>query len=178
MDLIYCRLYFSFLSSINKINKSLVLSIWNPLHQFSRNHPRQIQCRKCEQIPSGPGCDIFIVIQRRLTHTFVCTLVIDPLHSPSYFIFLLFSYLSYTAPSAAPKNFTFELSEQQLTLSWAALDQEELHGRLLAYKVQWNQGGESQVHHCKGRHLWRKFCYIDSFIELNCFSIGAEWLIS
>ncbi|KTG43614.1 hypothetical protein cypCar_00001248 [Cyprinus carpio] len=48
------------------------------------------------------------------------------------------------APSAAPKNFTFELSEQQLTLSWAALDQEELRGRLLAYKVQWNQGGESQ----------------------------------
>uniref|UniRef100_A0A8C1G337 Tyrosine-protein kinase receptor TYRO3 n=1 Tax=Cyprinus carpio TaxID=7962 RepID=A0A8C1G337_CYPCA len=33
------------------------------------------------------------------------------------------------APSAAPKNFTFELSEQQLTLSWAALDQEELRGR-------------------------------------------------
>uniref|UniRef100_A0A671LCQ9 Tyrosine-protein kinase receptor TYRO3 n=1 Tax=Sinocyclocheilus anshuiensis TaxID=1608454 RepID=A0A671LCQ9_9TELE len=51
------------------------------------------------------------------------------------------------APSAAPKNFTFELSEQQLTLSWAALEQEELRGRLLAYKVQWNQGGESQVHH-------------------------------
>uniref|UniRef100_A0A8C2HC76 Tyrosine-protein kinase receptor TYRO3 n=1 Tax=Cyprinus carpio TaxID=7962 RepID=A0A8C2HC76_CYPCA len=48
------------------------------------------------------------------------------------------------APSAAPKNFTFELSEQQLTLSWAALEQEELRGRLLAYKVQWNQGGESQ----------------------------------
>uniref|UniRef100_A0A8C1U0P4 Tyrosine-protein kinase receptor TYRO3 n=1 Tax=Cyprinus carpio TaxID=7962 RepID=A0A8C1U0P4_CYPCA len=50
------------------------------------------------------------------------------------------------APSAAPKNFTFELSEQQLTLSWAALEQEELRGRLLAYKVQWNQGGESQVY--------------------------------
>ncbi|KAG1973221.1 tyrosine-protein kinase receptor TYRO3 [Pimephales promelas] len=48
------------------------------------------------------------------------------------------------APSAAPKNFTFELSEQQLTLSWAALEQEELCGRLLAYKVQWNQGGENQ----------------------------------
>ncbi|RXN27367.1 tyrosine- kinase receptor TYRO3 [Labeo rohita] len=48
------------------------------------------------------------------------------------------------APAAAPKNFTFELSEQQLTLSWAALEQEELRGRLLAYKVQWSQGGESQ----------------------------------
>uniref|UniRef100_A0A673J8B6 Tyrosine-protein kinase receptor TYRO3 n=1 Tax=Sinocyclocheilus rhinocerous TaxID=307959 RepID=A0A673J8B6_9TELE len=59
------------------------------------------------------------------------------------------------APSAAPKNFTFELSEQQLTLSWAALEQEELRGRLLAYKVQWNQGGESQVHHCKGRHTYK-----------------------
>uniref|UniRef100_A0A672PDI5 Tyrosine-protein kinase receptor TYRO3 n=1 Tax=Sinocyclocheilus grahami TaxID=75366 RepID=A0A672PDI5_SINGR len=59
------------------------------------------------------------------------------------------------APSAAPKNFTFELSEQQLTLSWAALEQEELRGRLLAYKVQWNQGGESQVRHCKGRHTYK-----------------------
>ncbi|NP_571507.2 tyrosine-protein kinase receptor TYRO3 precursor [Danio rerio] len=48
------------------------------------------------------------------------------------------------APSAAPKNFTFDLSEQQLTLSWATLEQEELRGRLLAYKLQWNQGGESQ----------------------------------
>lgn len=75
----------------------------------------------------------------------VYTVVIDPLH--------LFSYLSYTAPAAAPKNFTFELSEQQLTLSWAALEQEELRGRLLAYKVQWSQGGESQVHHCKRRTL-------------------------
>ncbi|KAK3563199.1 hypothetical protein QTP86_018221 [Hemibagrus guttatus] len=47
-------------------------------------------------------------------------------------------------PSAAPKNLTFHLTEQQLSLNWAALDNEELNGRLLAYKVQWNIGGESQ----------------------------------
>ncbi|XP_030641036.1 tyrosine-protein kinase receptor TYRO3 [Chanos chanos] len=49
-----------------------------------------------------------------------------------------------SVPSAAPKNFTFELTEQQLSLRWAALEEEELHGRLLAYKVQWTLGGESQ----------------------------------
>lgn len=66
-----------------------------------------------------------------------------------FLLFSYLSYLSYTAPSAAPKNFTFELSEQQLTLSWAALEQEELRGKLLAYKVQWNHAGENQVHHYK-----------------------------
>lgn len=54
-------------------------------------------------------------------------------------------YLLYTAPLAAPKNLTFELKDQQLTLSWALLEEAELRGRLLAYKVQWSQGGESQV---------------------------------
>lgn len=53
--------------------------------------------------------------------------------------------LLYTAPSASPKNLTFRLTEQQLSLTWAPLDEEELNGRLLAYKVQWNVGGESQV---------------------------------
>ncbi|TRY95178.1 hypothetical protein DNTS_002634 [Danionella cerebrum] len=48
------------------------------------------------------------------------------------------------APSAAPQNLTFDLSEQQLTLAWASLEQEELRGRLQGYKVQWNQAGESQ----------------------------------
>ncbi|KAL4656485.1 tyrosine-protein kinase receptor TYRO3 [Arapaima gigas] len=47
-------------------------------------------------------------------------------------------------PSAAPQNLTFDLSEQQLSLRWAALEESELHGRLQAYKVQWNVGGESQ----------------------------------
>lgn len=47
-------------------------------------------------------------------------------------------------PSASPKNLTFHLTEQQLTLTWAALEEEELNGRLLAYKVQWNVGGENQ----------------------------------
>lgn len=52
----------------------------------------------------------------------------------------------YTVPSAVPKNLTFQLTEQQLSLTWAALSEEELNGKLLAYKVQWNVGGESQVH--------------------------------
>ncbi|GAA6109419.1 tyrosine-protein kinase receptor TYRO3 isoform X2 [Tachysurus ichikawai] len=47
-------------------------------------------------------------------------------------------------PLAAPKNLTFHLTEQQLSLNWAALEEEELNGRLMAYKVQWNVGGESQ----------------------------------
>ncbi|KAM6969101.1 LOW QUALITY PROTEIN: tyrosine-protein kinase receptor TYRO3 [Tautogolabrus adspersus] len=49
-----------------------------------------------------------------------------------------------SVPSAAPRNLTFSLSEEQLTLSWAELQQEELQGRLLAYKVQWSLGGEPQ----------------------------------
>lgn len=53
-------------------------------------------------------------------------------------------YTPEAAPLAAPKNLTFELTEQQLTLSWAPLEEAELRGRLLAYKVQWSQGGESQ----------------------------------
>lgn len=48
-------------------------------------------------------------------------------------------------PLGAPKNLTFELTEQQLSLSWAVLKEEELNGQLLAYKVQWNLGGENQV---------------------------------
>ncbi|XP_075941318.1 tyrosine-protein kinase receptor TYRO3 isoform X2 [Anarhichas minor] len=49
-----------------------------------------------------------------------------------------------SVPSAAPKNLTFDLSEQQLALNWAGLQEEELQGRLLAYKVQWTLGGEPQ----------------------------------
>nr|XP_046269756.1 tyrosine-protein kinase receptor TYRO3 [Scatophagus argus] len=49
-----------------------------------------------------------------------------------------------SVPSEAPRNLTFELSEQQLTLNWATLQDEELQGRLLAYKVQWTLGGEAQ----------------------------------
>lgn len=48
-------------------------------------------------------------------------------------------------PSAAPRNLTFDLSEQQLSLKWAELQVDELQGRLLAYKVQWTVGGEAQV---------------------------------
>lgn len=48
-------------------------------------------------------------------------------------------------PSAAPKNLTFDLSEQQLSVRWAKLPEEELRGNLLAYKLQWTLGGEEQV---------------------------------
>uniref|UniRef100_A0A8C3G1C6 Tyrosine-protein kinase receptor TYRO3 n=1 Tax=Cyclopterus lumpus TaxID=8103 RepID=A0A8C3G1C6_CYCLU len=49
-----------------------------------------------------------------------------------------------SVPSVAPRNLTFELSEHQLALNWAGLQEEELQGRLLAYKVQWTLGGEPQ----------------------------------
>lgn len=50
-----------------------------------------------------------------------------------------------SVPAAPPGNLTFELSEQQLSLGWAALPDEQLQGNLLAYKVQWTLGGEAQV---------------------------------
>lgn len=37
------------------------------------------------------------------------------------------------------------LSEQQLALNWSMLQDEQLQGKLLAYKVQWTLGGEAQV---------------------------------
>ncbi|XP_047197717.1 tyrosine-protein kinase receptor TYRO3 isoform X2 [Hippoglossus stenolepis] len=49
-----------------------------------------------------------------------------------------------SVPSAAPRNLTFDLSEQQLSLNWAMLQEDELQGNLLAYKVQWILGGEHQ----------------------------------
>uniref|UniRef100_A0A3B4V5Q7 Tyrosine-protein kinase receptor TYRO3 n=2 Tax=Seriola dumerili TaxID=41447 RepID=A0A3B4V5Q7_SERDU len=49
-----------------------------------------------------------------------------------------------SAPSAAPRNLTFDLSEQQLSLTWAKLEEDELQGKLLAYKVQWTLRGEAQ----------------------------------
>ncbi|XP_044230505.1 tyrosine-protein kinase receptor TYRO3 [Thunnus albacares] len=49
-----------------------------------------------------------------------------------------------SVPSAAPRNLTFDLSEKQLALRWAELQEEELQGKLLAYKVQWTLGGEPQ----------------------------------
>uniref|UniRef100_A0A3Q3A1Q0 Tyrosine-protein kinase receptor TYRO3 n=1 Tax=Kryptolebias marmoratus TaxID=37003 RepID=A0A3Q3A1Q0_KRYMA len=57
------------------------------------------------------------------------------------------SWLHFTtpeSPSAAPRNLTFDLSEQQLSVRWAELQEEELRGKLLAYKLQWTLGGEEQ----------------------------------
>nr|XP_020476991.1 tyrosine-protein kinase receptor TYRO3 isoform X2 [Monopterus albus] len=49
-----------------------------------------------------------------------------------------------SVPLAAPGNLTFDLSEQQLALTWAQLQDNELQGKLLAYKLQWTLGGEAQ----------------------------------
>ncbi|KAK2826847.1 hypothetical protein Q5P01_021061 [Channa striata] len=49
-----------------------------------------------------------------------------------------------SVPMVAPRNLTFNLSEQQLFLSWAKLQDDELQGKLLAYRVQWTLGGEAQ----------------------------------
>lgn len=49
-----------------------------------------------------------------------------------------------SVPLVAPRNLTFDLTEHQLALNWAGLQEEELQGRLLAYKVQWTLGGEPQ----------------------------------
>ncbi|XP_069008873.1 tyrosine-protein kinase receptor TYRO3 [Embiotoca jacksoni] len=49
-----------------------------------------------------------------------------------------------SVPLAAPRNLTFDLSEQHLSLNWAKLQEDELQGKLLAYKVQWTLRGEAQ----------------------------------
>ncbi|XP_032403347.1 tyrosine-protein kinase receptor TYRO3 [Xiphophorus hellerii] len=49
-----------------------------------------------------------------------------------------------SVPSVAPRNLSFELSGQQLSLQWARLKEDELQGKLLAYKLQWTHGGEPQ----------------------------------
>ncbi|XP_061598928.1 LOW QUALITY PROTEIN: tyrosine-protein kinase receptor TYRO3 [Cololabis saira] len=49
-----------------------------------------------------------------------------------------------SVPSAAPRNLTFQLSEQQLALRWVQLQDDELQGKLLAYKLQWTLGVEAQ----------------------------------
>ncbi|KAM9354071.1 tyrosine-protein kinase receptor TYRO3 [Pholidichthys leucotaenia] len=49
-----------------------------------------------------------------------------------------------SVPSVAPRNLTFDLTEQWLFLQWAEAEEEELQGKLLAYKVQWTVGGEPQ----------------------------------
>ncbi|XP_055013910.1 tyrosine-protein kinase receptor TYRO3 [Boleophthalmus pectinirostris] len=49
-----------------------------------------------------------------------------------------------SVPMVAPRNLTFDLSESQLTLRWAGLQENELQGKLQAYKVQWSLGSETQ----------------------------------
>uniref|UniRef100_A0A3Q3L4E5 Tyrosine-protein kinase receptor TYRO3 n=1 Tax=Mastacembelus armatus TaxID=205130 RepID=A0A3Q3L4E5_9TELE len=44
-------------------------------------------------------------------------------------------WLHFQTPESAPRNLTFDLSEQQLSLNWAELQEDELQGKLLAYKV-------------------------------------------
>lgn len=49
-----------------------------------------------------------------------------------------------SVPMVAPQNLTFDLSDSQLTLRWAGLKEEELQGKLQAYRVQWSLGSETQ----------------------------------
>uniref|UniRef100_A0AAV2JCP9 Tyrosine-protein kinase receptor TYRO3 n=1 Tax=Knipowitschia caucasica TaxID=637954 RepID=A0AAV2JCP9_KNICA len=49
-----------------------------------------------------------------------------------------------SVPMLAPRNLTFDLSDSQLILRWVALDEDELQGKLQAYKVQWSLGSETQ----------------------------------
>ncbi|XP_028993858.1 tyrosine-protein kinase receptor TYRO3 isoform X2 [Betta splendens] len=49
-----------------------------------------------------------------------------------------------SVPLEAPRNLTFDLSDQQLSLNWGKLQEDELQGKLLAYKLQWTLGGEAQ----------------------------------
>ncbi|XP_029972131.1 tyrosine-protein kinase receptor TYRO3 [Salarias fasciatus] len=58
------------------------------------------------------------------------------------------SWLHFTTPesvpSAAPMNLSFQLSEQQLHLTWDQLQESQLQGRLVSYKLQWTLAGELQ----------------------------------
>lgn len=54
-------------------------------------------------------------------------------------------YVWSAVPSAPPRNLTFDLLERHLSLRWAELHEEELQGKLQAYKLQWILGGELQV---------------------------------
>lgn len=49
-----------------------------------------------------------------------------------------------SVPMVAPRNLTFDLSDSQLTLQWAGLREDQLQGRLQAYRVQWSLGPETQ----------------------------------
>ncbi|MBN3298805.1 TYRO3 kinase, partial [Amia calva] len=49
-----------------------------------------------------------------------------------------------SVPTAAPFNLSFQLTDEQLTLSWGVLAQEQINGMLQGYRVQWDLGGESQ----------------------------------
>ncbi|KAA0710887.1 Tyrosine-protein kinase receptor TYRO3 [Triplophysa tibetana] len=86
-------------------------------------------------------------------------------------------YTPEAAPLAAPKNLTFELKDQQLTLSWALLEGAELRGRLLAYKVQWSQGGESQdplLFKVNYAHLSGAGRFLNSTFQVSaCTAVGC-----
>uniref|UniRef100_A0A8C8F5R0 Tyrosine-protein kinase receptor TYRO3 n=1 Tax=Oncorhynchus tshawytscha TaxID=74940 RepID=A0A8C8F5R0_ONCTS len=67
-------------------------------------------------------------------------------------------------PSAAPRNLTFDLTEQQLSMNWATLEDDELQGKLMAYKVQWNLGGEGQV----GYSLIQVYVHTGETVSYTC----------
>ncbi|KAM3595482.1 uncharacterized protein V6R79_024163 [Siganus canaliculatus] len=80
-------------------------------------------------------------------------------------------------PSEAPRNLTFDLSEQQLSLRWAPLQDEQLQGKLLAYKVQWTLRGEGQEP-LLYKENWAQFAgggrfFNASFQVSACTSVGC-----
>ncbi|KAM9777689.1 tyrosine-protein kinase receptor TYRO3 [Neosynchiropus ocellatus] len=81
------------------------------------------------------------------------------------------------APSTAPRNLTFELTEKLLTLKWAELQEEELQGNLVAYKVQWTRGGEQQeplLFKQAGGHLLGGGRFFNSSVQVAaCTSVGC-----
>ncbi|XP_047467328.1 tyrosine-protein kinase receptor TYRO3 [Mugil cephalus] len=82
-----------------------------------------------------------------------------------------------SVPSVPPRNLTFQLSEQQLSLRWAGLQEEELQGKLLAYKLQWSLAGEAQEA-LLFKETWAQFgggarFFNSSFQVSACTSVGC-----
>uniref|UniRef100_A0A3P8VZR9 Tyrosine-protein kinase receptor TYRO3 n=1 Tax=Cynoglossus semilaevis TaxID=244447 RepID=A0A3P8VZR9_CYNSE len=82
-----------------------------------------------------------------------------------------------SVPLAAPRNLTFDLSEQQLCLNWEQLQKEELQGELLAYKLQWILGGEAQepllFKHNRAQLSGAGRFFNASFQVSGCTSVGC-----
>ncbi|XP_041827393.1 tyrosine-protein kinase receptor TYRO3 [Melanotaenia boesemani] len=82
-----------------------------------------------------------------------------------------------SVPSAAPRNLTFQLSDEQLSLNWAMLQEGELQGKLLAYKLQWTLGGEAQeplLFKENSAHFSRGARFFNASMQVSaCTSVGC-----